>query len=439
MKKINLTIPKPCHENWDKMTQEQQGRFCGSCQKTVIDFTDMSDRQLAEFFKKPVGSVCGRFEQDQLDRKIVIPRKRIPWVKYFFQFALPAFLVSLKASAQKTSAIKGDVEVCSREIMGKVAMPRTEVFVQREISGMVHNEKGEPIPFATIRVKGENKTATSDAQGMFKLKVTAESNHIIVSAIGYEVVEIAVTKFNQIKVVLPAVTRAFMGEVVVPIRKECNKRVLMAEVTQGVQGRVVNENGDPIPYATISFKKLSKVFSCDSSGRFKIRNSFSETTLVATAVGYQEAEANIDQSESLIISLKTKVAALDPISIGLNGTVGRVMIAGGVTAVRTNKYIPSPSIIKKVIESAFSKFSVYPNPARRGSSVKLDTKRITPGSYLVSIININGSIVENKEILISNKNEVHDLNLPEIAAGTYFVRLTNKATGQSYNERIIVQ
>ena len=73
MKKFELSIPKPCHENWDAMSPEEKGRFCGSCQKTVIDFSEMSDRQVAEFFRRPAGSVCGRFHQDQLQRTMEIP------------------------------------------------------------------------------------------------------------------------------------------------------------------------------------------------------------------------------------------------------------------------------------------------------------------------------------------------------------------------------
>jgi hypothetical protein len=100
-KKLQLSIPIPCHENWNAMNPVEKGRFCDSCQKQVVDFSNMSDRQVAEFFKKPTtGSVCGRFMTDQLDRDIDIPKKRIPWIKYFFQFALPAFLVSAKATAQ---------------------------------------------------------------------------------------------------------------------------------------------------------------------------------------------------------------------------------------------------------------------------------------------------------------------------------------------------
>jgi hypothetical protein len=101
MKKLNLSIPEPCHESWDRMTPDEKGKFCGSCQKSVVDFTAMSDRQLGEFFKKTKGSVCGRFHEDQLDRDIEIPKKRIPWVKYFFQFTWPAFVLFLKSCGQK--------------------------------------------------------------------------------------------------------------------------------------------------------------------------------------------------------------------------------------------------------------------------------------------------------------------------------------------------
>src|SRR5258706_3546393 len=125
-KKIQLAIADPCHENWDHMSQADKGRFCASCQKQVIDFTRMSDSQLAAFFKKPsTGSVCGRFYGDQLERDIDIPGERLPWVKYFFQFALPAFLLSMKATAQGNVRVKPvttttSVPACSK-ILGEVS------------------------------------------------------------------------------------------------------------------------------------------------------------------------------------------------------------------------------------------------------------------------------------------------------------------------------
>lgn len=38
-KTIHFDIASHCSESWDQMTPQTRGRFCGSCQKTVVDFT----------------------------------------------------------------------------------------------------------------------------------------------------------------------------------------------------------------------------------------------------------------------------------------------------------------------------------------------------------------------------------------------------------------
>jgi len=50
------------------MTPEQQGRFCGSCQKTVVDFSSMSEREIIQFFERYTGNkseICGRLHYGQ--------------------------------------------------------------------------------------------------------------------------------------------------------------------------------------------------------------------------------------------------------------------------------------------------------------------------------------------------------------------------------------
>jgi len=67
---FKISIPKPCHEQWDNMHKGQDGRFCGSCQKSVVDFTRFSDAELERWFIHERKISCGRFNPDQLDRLI---------------------------------------------------------------------------------------------------------------------------------------------------------------------------------------------------------------------------------------------------------------------------------------------------------------------------------------------------------------------------------
>src|SRR6185369_335830 len=214
-KKLQLQIPTPCHENWDHMSPVEKGRFCGSCQKQVVDFSNMNDREVAMFFKKPsTGSVCGRFMQDQLGRDIEIPRKRIPWVKYFFQFLLPAFLISVKVNAQLRRAatketqkiecsklqvdiafvpdnniFKASHNVLKREMkvekledmtLGMIAMDAHKIVLT--IKGKVVNEKNEPISFASLKIPGTKFTRIANEDGSFEIKWESWSGELQIEA-----------------------------------------------------------------------------------------------------------------------------------------------------------------------------------------------------------------------------------------------------------------
>ena len=62
-----LSIPEPCYENWDAMTPEAQGRFCGKCCKVVVDFTNMPTQDVIAFLsEKKAERVCGRFRSGQV-------------------------------------------------------------------------------------------------------------------------------------------------------------------------------------------------------------------------------------------------------------------------------------------------------------------------------------------------------------------------------------
>jgi hypothetical protein len=69
---FKISIPEPCHEDWDKMIPDEKGRFCEHCSKTVIDFTSMPPAEIKHFFLENRGkSICGRIKQSQLDGIVI--------------------------------------------------------------------------------------------------------------------------------------------------------------------------------------------------------------------------------------------------------------------------------------------------------------------------------------------------------------------------------
>ena len=105
-----LQIPTPCHEDWNKMSPNQQGRHCESCYKTVVDFEMMTDQQLLNFFAKTNDNICGRFNQNQLNRALQqtkVERKK-GWQWLVASMASFFFFVS-RSNGQ---AMQGKVAVC---------------------------------------------------------------------------------------------------------------------------------------------------------------------------------------------------------------------------------------------------------------------------------------------------------------------------------------
>lgn len=203
-KTIELSVPEPCHENWDAMTPTEKGRFCASCQKDVVDFTNMGQAELVAFFrKKSSGNVCGRFYNDQLNKPMPMPVKRIPWARYFFQITLPAFIASGKLMAQGKvipEYKKNETEVIL--VAGSVLREKKQSPVQvTSVKGQVTDETGNGIPYASIINNKTKAGVAADSLGNFILKDVhlLEGSEYTISAVGYTSKTIFTSRIDQHK------------------------------------------------------------------------------------------------------------------------------------------------------------------------------------------------------------------------------------------------
>ncbi|MBP0902605.1 energy transducer TonB [Mariniflexile gromovii] len=90
-----ISIPKPCHEDWNAMSPKEKGKFCSSCSKTVIDFTKMNTNEIQDFIHENKNNrICGHFKQTQLDSiHLHIPSQILTQQQSFHKLFLLALLI----------------------------------------------------------------------------------------------------------------------------------------------------------------------------------------------------------------------------------------------------------------------------------------------------------------------------------------------------------
>lgn len=71
-----------------------------------------------------------------------------------------------------------------------------------EIKGTIKNAAGQPVPFASIRVKDTAAETSSNAKGDYKFEIPQQSEILLIGAKGYKSVEIPVTKSRVYNVIL---------------------------------------------------------------------------------------------------------------------------------------------------------------------------------------------------------------------------------------------
>ncbi len=92
---FKIHIPEPCHEDWDKMSPNEQGSFCNVCAKTVVDFSGKTNDDIQRYLLENIDKkVCGRFKVTQLlnnDDEAEVPKLRVELDVPRFKF--PGFLL----------------------------------------------------------------------------------------------------------------------------------------------------------------------------------------------------------------------------------------------------------------------------------------------------------------------------------------------------------
>lgn len=204
---LKLSIPVPCHENWENMTPTEQGRFCASCKKEVVDFSIMTDVQILRYFSNYSGNTCGNFELAQLERPLTNGSvNNRNWLRYVMSFLLPAFIISDKTHAQER--LRGDTIAFDykRPVVSltnsKTVETRTEkvsAAINTSVNIFIVDELNRPVSNASIICKQSRVGFMADSLGSCKINRSRyrSGDTLVISAVGYETTEFPLNRLSS--------------------------------------------------------------------------------------------------------------------------------------------------------------------------------------------------------------------------------------------------
>jgi hypothetical protein len=223
-----LSIPKPCSQNWEDMSPDTDGRYCGHCAKTVIDFTGMPTDEILKVIAGKSHS-CGRFNQFQIDDLNSILDRSEKTVSFWRKGLAAASLASLlslvsgEAKSQPYRIEQAPVRP-NDTLGGMVGKMAFNLAPQVIVKGtVIATDDNLPLPGVSIRIKGTNFGVVTDANGCFTLKVPGAGQSFTVGYKGYATQEFSATNTDESDLCI-RLRPLIMGEIVV-VRRPFFKRV----------------------------------------------------------------------------------------------------------------------------------------------------------------------------------------------------------------------
>lgn len=325
---IKLRIPEPCHEDWNKMTPKDQGSFCSSCSKVVVDFTKMSDREVLGYLQQTKDQkTCGRFSSFQLNRSLVASE---PAPSYYRQIRklLFGFLLGLGLP----SILKAEIRPSKFSNITDLAHNSPAI---QQVSGRIIDASGNALAGVALRLylngRITRQYVVSDSEGKFSLKINAnklnKNLELRIATNAYLPVNITLGSEEYLEVVLYEKTMVLgkmkieeieiisMGDVAMEVENEKEvEKHLNYSFPEEISGVVVNDLGEPIPLVDIRIEDSELQTNTNKDGCFvfelseelRQRNSF---TITSYAYAYQAKETLVlfetfNKDSTIIISLE---------------------------------------------------------------------------------------------------------------------------------------
>ncbi len=199
--KINLTNLKKCDQIWDDMPEIKDGRLCENCSNTIIDFRNISDKEIAQVHTFSKGKVCGLYDSAQ--RKLPKQNRELTKTRKWSSLYLGVFgLLSIHNINGQEKHKEVGIEQTEKKYFNNTQNENINLNQIKKskndsiyITGLLTNSNNDLVPFASVIVEGTKVGAISNFDGYYTLNVTEildsyDKLTLIYYFIGYETIKI---------------------------------------------------------------------------------------------------------------------------------------------------------------------------------------------------------------------------------------------------------
>ncbi len=158
---MKYRIDLPCDEDWEGMKPSEKGRFCDTCTKEVVDFSNQSKASTLFYLLENQGkSICGRLPQQELswsdqDWPALLNHVHLSSGKKAFLHISLISMLLMGCQDNEPKAIQTPNPQSSEKIISTDSTPELDTLNQKPLKGKVKKGKKKVVLEPEIMVVGE--------------------------------------------------------------------------------------------------------------------------------------------------------------------------------------------------------------------------------------------------------------------------------------------
>ena len=191
---------------------------------------------------------------------------------------------------------------------------------------------------------------------------------------------------------------------------------MIVQAQLSVQGTVRDENGAPLPGASVVVKNTAQGTTTDFDGNFVIEAP-ADGILVISYIGYHTLEEEVEGRSQLSVAMQPDVSQLEEIVVVGYGTQKKSVVTGAITGVKAAELQDLPiTRIEQSLQGRTSGVTIVANSGQPGSSSTIRVRGVTTLNNNEPLWVVDGVIVDAGGIGYLNQSDIESIEVLKDAA-----------------------